>query len=122
MDFNLIKKEGYDSIAHIISKEVVFNDAQEALELTMNINYYNQDVRSFIIEEHNLPAAFFDLKTGVAGDILQKFSNYQFKLAIICDLNKYKSKSLSDFIRESNRIGRVIFVDSEDAAILKFHH
>jgi hypothetical protein len=40
--------------------------------------------------------------------MLQKFSTYDFKLAIVGDFSKYKSKSLQDFIRESNK-GRVIF-------------
>ena len=74
----------------------------------MNCHYQGSD--SLIIHERNLPAEFFDLKTGLAGDILQKFSTYQGRLAIIDDFTKYESKSLNDFIYESNKGRRINFV------------
>ncbi|WP_449401649.1 DUF4180 domain-containing protein [Chryseobacterium wanjuense] len=51
-----------------------------------------------IIHEKNITPEFFDLKTKIAGDILQKFSNYRVKLAIVGDFSKYESKSIKDFI------------------------
>ena len=51
---------------------------------------------------------FFVLSTGIAGEILQKFVNYGFKLAIYGDFTHETSASLRDFIRESNE-GRDIF-------------
>ena len=32
----------------------------------------------------NLPPAFFDLSTGVAGAVLQKLRNYRIRLALVC--------------------------------------
>jgi Domain of unknown function (DUF4180) len=75
-----------------------------------------------IIHEKSLHPDFFDLKTGNAGEILQKFSNYRMRLAIIGDFAKFKSKSLKDFIRESNRTGIINFVGSLDEALLKLGH
>jgi hypothetical protein len=72
-----------------------------------------------IIRESNLNADFFRLKTGLAGEILQKFSNYRIKLAIIGDFSKYKSKSLQDFIRESNKGNRIFFVENIEAALIR---
>jgi hypothetical protein len=72
-----------------------------------------------IIYERNLHPDFFKLTTGLAGDILQKFSNYRCKLAIIGDFSKFKSKSLQDFIRESNKGNTVFFVDDIDIALFK---
>lgn len=67
-----------------------------------------------VIHKECLLEDFFDLKTGIAGEILQKFSNYRMKLAIIGDFSACKSKSLKAFINESNR-GRIIrFVGSLD--------
>jgi hypothetical protein len=60
---------------------------------------------------------FFDLKTGFAGEILQKFSTYGLKLAIIGNFQRYKSESLKAFIFESNRGGRVQFRNNLDEAI-----
>lgn len=46
----------------------------------------------------------------LAGDILQKFSKYNIKLAIVGDFTKYKSKSLHDFIRKSNKENKIFFL------------
>jgi hypothetical protein len=72
---------------------------------------------SVVIHEKSLPPGFFDLKTGIAGEILQKFSNYRMKLAIMGDFSEIKSKSLSDFIRESNRGNRIFFIGSLEEAL-----
>ncbi len=58
----------------------------------------------------SLGEEFFDLKTGVAGEMLQKFSNYRTRFAIIGDFTNVQSRSLRDFIRESNRGQTVYFV------------
>ena len=64
-----------------------------------------------------MTADFFDLKSGIAGEILQKFSNYRIRLAIVGDFSKYTNKSLKDFIYESNKGGQINFVDSQLDAI-----
>ncbi|WP_246213132.1 DUF4180 domain-containing protein [Aminipila butyrica] len=61
-----------------------------------------------IIFHDSLDEHFFDLRTGFAGEVLQKFSNYNFKMAIVGDFSIYTSKSLQDFIYECNN-GRLIF-------------
>ncbi|MDD4645730.1 MAG: DUF4180 domain-containing protein [Bacteroidales bacterium] len=38
-----------------------------------------------IIHEKNITPEFFDLKNRMAGEILQKFSNYRIRLAIVGD-------------------------------------
>jgi len=61
---------------------------------------------------------FFDLRTGVAGEVLRKFSNYRFRLAVIGDFTAHSSKSLRDFLYESNR-GRLIFFKPDLTAALE---
>ncbi len=95
-------------IAEVVSGECLIRSAQEALDIMMEISYMGSE--KIILHEHNLAPEFFDLKTGLAGDVLQKFSNYRMTLAIVGDFNAYTSKSLRDFIFESNRAGRVRFV------------
>jgi hypothetical protein len=63
--------------------------------------------------------AFFKLSTGIAGEILQKFINYQAKLAIVGDFSGYTSKPLHDFIYESNRGRDIFFAASMDEAMEK---
>jgi len=65
---------------------------------------------------------FFNLKTALAGDILQLFVNYQIKVAIIDDFSEYQSGSLHDFIIECNRGRQVFFVSSMDEAAEYLSH
>jgi hypothetical protein len=112
MQINLLQN---NTIAHIISDDIVIANEQDAAELLMNCRWQGAD--SLILSEHNFPAEFFDLSTKLAGDILQKFSTYGGRLAIIGDFSKYESKSLADFIYESNKGRRINFVGSVDEAI-----
>lgn len=48
----------------------------------------------------------------MAGDILQKFAQYQMPLSIIGDFSIYSSKSLMHFIYESNNGKQVNFLTS----------
>ncbi|MBL7974068.1 MAG: DUF4180 domain-containing protein [Candidatus Kapabacteria bacterium] len=103
------------NIAEIQHNAVVLSTAQDAVEILANVLY--QGVDKLILHEENITPEFFDLRTGIAGEILQKFSNYQGYLAIVGDFSKYTSKSLQDFIRESNKQGRIVFVSTVDEAV-----
>lgn len=59
------------------------------------------------------------MSTRIAGEILQKFITYQFKLAIVGDFSGYTSKPLKEFIYESNKGKEIFFVSSEEDAIEK---
>ncbi|GLU48282.1 DUF4180 domain-containing protein [Nocardiopsis ansamitocini] len=64
-----------------------------------------------------LTDAFFQLRTRVAGEIVQKFANYRMGLAIVGDISRYvdSSTALRDFVGESNRGGQLCFVPDIDA-------
>ena len=104
-------------IAEVKSAGIVIGQTQDALDLMANADYLG--ARKIMIREEHLDPAFFDLKTGMAGEILQKFTNYRVQLAIIGDFSKYPGKSIRDFIFESNRYGRINFVSSREEAIKK---
>lgn len=99
-------------IAELITEGTLISNVQDALDLMGNADYHG--ARKIIIKTEHLAPAFFDLKTGLAGEILQKFSIYNVSLAIVGDFIKYQSKSLKDFIRESNKKKRILFVDTID--------
>jgi hypothetical protein len=104
-------------IAEIFSDEVEINCVQDALDVMANAD--SEGARNIILYEKNICPDFFDLKTGLAGEILQKFSNYTMKLSIIGDFNKYNSNSLNAFIIECNRGGHIFFVSDLDTALRK---
>ncbi|HCM60508.1 MAG TPA: hypothetical protein DIS74_09080 [Bacteroidales bacterium] len=69
------------------------------------------------IHADSFAAGFFDLRTGLAGEILQKLSNYRMRLAIVGDFTRLKSRSWRYFIRESNRGKTVCFMPTVQGAI-----
>lgn len=58
-----------------------------------------------VIPAARLPETFFQLRTGIAGAILQKFVNYRLRLAIVGDISAHTdaSTALRDLVIESNR-------------------
>jgi hypothetical protein len=103
------------TIAEIQSEIILIREVQDALDLMADCGY--KGAYRIILYETNILPYFFDLRTGLAGEILQKFSNYRVKLAIIGDFSEYPGRSLKDFIYESNNKGQVNFVNSLDEAI-----
>jgi len=111
-----ILNSGKRCVAQLISEQVEIKDQQDALDIMMESRYLGAD--GLIVGAENLHPDFFDLKTGVAGEILQKFSTYNAYLAIVGDFSKYSGKSLKDFIFESNKVGRINFVATPEEALL----
>jgi hypothetical protein len=72
---------GKTPIAEIISDQLVITDVDSAVDLLGNV--YHQGFDHLIVHEKNIVPAFFDLKTRLAGEVLQKFSNYRVRLAIV---------------------------------------
>lgn len=103
--------------AEVVADAVVITNAEDGLNLLGNLYYQGFD--NIVVYEQNLTPAFFDLKTGIAGEILQKFSNYRVRLAIVGDFAAYQSKSIRDFIFESNKAAHINFVASLDEALTK---
>ena len=60
--------------------------------------------------------SFFALRSGLAGEIMQKFVNYRVRLAIVGDIsaNVAASTALRDLVTESNRGRHVWFVTDLD--------
>jgi hypothetical protein len=109
MKLNLIEKGGI-KIAELQSDEIGIKTGQDVLDLMGKC--YPLKADKLAIYEKNLAPEFFDLKTGVAGEILQKFAVYKFPVLIIGDFSKYTSKPLQDFIYESNKGDLINFVKS----------
>lgn len=105
-------------IVYIESEDVLITDAQSALDLIATVVYENECTR-IILDKKAINEEFFRLKSGVAGEVLQKFINFHAKLAIIGDFSNYTSKSLHDFIRECNRGNDIFFVENLDKAVEK---
>ncbi|MEI3893268.1 MULTISPECIES: DUF4180 domain-containing protein [Bacillus] len=106
------------NIGIIRNDKVLISDVQSALDLMATVQY-EVDAKYIIINKSLISESFFDLKTRLAGDILQKFINYRVKIAIIGDFSIYTSKSLKDFIYECNKGNDIFYLATEQQAIEK---
>lgn len=103
-------------IAVIKSNEIIIKDVQSAIDFIMTVKY-ETGCNKIALNKDAIVENFFILSKGLAGEILQKFVNYQTKFAIYGDYSKYTSKPLKDFIYESNNGKDIFFAKNEDEAI-----
>ena len=107
---------GNKKIVEIVSDKIIIQDEQDALDLMVNVEY-KHGTKSIIVKDTNITPDFFNLKSGIAGTILQKFSNYRCQLAIIGDFSRIESKAFRDFMYESNKTKQVLFLSDRHAAL-----
>lgn len=66
-----------------------------------------------LIDEDKLPEGFWDLKTKIAGNLLQKCITYNVKINILYTKSNYTSNSLADFIYEVNKQDNIKFITKD---------
>ena len=109
-------KDPNGAIALVSGGEAVISDPQSALDLAMTAKY-DGGAAKLALDKSLIAEEFFSLSTGLAGEILQKLTNYRVKLAIYGDFSHYTSKPLRDFIYESNQGTGVFFVPTREEAV-----
>ena len=103
------------TVLEIKSDGVLINDVQDLLDIMANSR-----ARKFIFRKENIHEDFFELRTGLAGEILQKASNYGVSIGIVGDFEDLGSKSLKDFIYESNTNRQVVFMKTAEEILNVF--
>jgi hypothetical protein len=75
--------------------------------------HYTHDAEWVALRAEGLGDEFFELRTGLAGAITQKFVNYRMGLVVVGDISDRlaASKPLRDWVRESNQGRSLWFVD-----------
>ena len=84
-------------------------EVQDALDL-IGAAFSGSDVVA--LPASRLSDDFFELRTGLAGEVMQKFVNYQIRLAIVGDISERlaASASLRALVLESNQGRHIWFV------------
>lgn len=106
---------GQAKVAEIQAEGLVLTSVEDGLSLLGDLYYQGFD--KIILHEENIVPEFFDLKTKLAGGVLQKFVQYRMPLAVVGDFSKCTSKSLRDFIYECNQGRQVNFVTELSSAL-----
>ena len=105
-----------NQIAIVREPGVLITDGPSAMELLAAARY-ETGCSAVVLRKEQLAEGFFRLSTGLAGEVLQKFVNYQMRLGIVGDFSQYASKPLRDFIRESNEGRQICFQPTEAEAL-----
>jgi Domain of unknown function (DUF4180) len=71
----------------------------------------------FVLDENDLGPDFFDLRTGLAGELFQKFTNYKIRVAIILANPHAYGERLGELAFEHRSHNMIRFVRSQDEAI-----
>lgn len=115
MNIEKVTKNGI-SCAVVRSDSTVITDTQSALDLLIDIRY-GALTDNIVIDKNLIDRNFFILSSGLAGEILQKITDYGGRIAIYGDFSGYTSKPLRDFMYESNKGNTVFFAGSEAEAV-----
>ena len=99
---------------------VVFAEAGPPLKDENDVSLFiapafEHDAGMIALPVNRLDAAFFQLRSGIAGAVLQKFINYRLRVALRDDdITSWlgQSNALQDFVREANRSEQVWFLPS----------
>ena len=83
---------------------------REALDLIGEAR--SSGAKLVLVPVERLTEDFFQLKTGLAGQIIQKFVTYRVRLVILGDISQHvaQSRALHDFVYEANRGNQVWFM------------
>ncbi|WP_028062223.1 DUF4180 domain-containing protein [Solirubrobacter soli] len=105
---------GDHRIARVPADGPLLRTGGDAIELM----YADERADWIALPVARLDPAFFDLRSGVAGELAQKFVNYGRRLAIVGDISEWvaESTALRDFVRECNR-GRSLWFVADDAEL-----
>lgn len=73
--------------------------------------------KGLILAETDLAPEFFDLRTGLAGELFQKFINYKVRVAIVLPDPEAYGERFGELAYEHRSHGMIRFVGSKDEAI-----
>jgi len=82
-------------------------------------------VDTVLIYSDNLPPEFFELKSGLAGRIMLKFSNYRIRVAAVIPNDQISQGHFEEMVSETNRGNQFRVFPTREAAmdwIVKINH
>ncbi|MDT3427726.1 hypothetical protein J2Z22_003302 [Paenibacillus forsythiae] len=115
----IVDRRNDSKVAVISSDNLIIDSVNDALDLMVTARYHGCD--KMLLRKESITEDFFELRTGLAGEILQKYINYNMIFAIVGDFGGYHSKSLNDFIYECNQGTKVQFKRTEAEALDALH-
>jgi hypothetical protein len=101
-------------VLHLPETGAPLGTAQDALDVIGEA--WGTQAELVAVPATRLDPAFFDLRSGLAGEFTQKLVNYHLRLVVLGDISTQvaASDALRDYVRESNRGPHVWFLASPE--------
>ena len=113
MNYRVIEKNGRRYI-ECASQETPIRTERHALDLIAAC--FENDTNLVMIHAPALAEDFFNLRTGLAGSVLEKFTNYRIKVAVVQpDQQKVKGK-FREILAEANKVNSFKVFSCKDEA------
>lgn len=113
MNYRVVTKNGFKYIDCRNNGNLLQNE-RDALDWVAICGEHQ--VSRLMLHAGNLTRDFYDLRTGVAGDILLKFTNYRIKVAAVLAPELVGEGRFREMVRETNRGNDFrVFYRHEDA-------
>jgi hypothetical protein len=100
MNVRIIETDGIVYIEGISDKILIENE-RDAVDIVGLCGEH--DTHRLMLHADNLTDQFFDLKTRLAGDVLQKFANYGIKTTLVLPPDFIQQKRFGEMSVEANR-------------------
>ena len=78
---------------------------------------FEHGTRALLLDHGALPPAFFDLSSGVAGDLMQRLANYGLRMAAVVPEPRVHAESFQDFAREASAFSQFRFFRTRAEAV-----
>jgi hypothetical protein len=115
MELSVIEVGGMSAVEGQAEQPFMAGAGDAALLIEACMSY---GVQAALLSAANLPAQFFDLSSGQAGEILQKLRNYRIRLAVICPPGSVTlSRRFEELMREERRDPYFGLFDTREAAL-----
>jgi PadR family transcriptional regulator, regulatory protein AphA len=103
MDYQLVEVNGQSYVECLADGGVVASE-RDALDLVAACG--ESGTARLMLHAGNLPAEFYDLKTGLAGNVLLKLGNYRLQVAAVLTPELVGNGRFYEMVLETNRRSR----------------
>lgn len=100
MDIRVIEKDGRRYVECTADK-VIINTEKDALDIIAVC--FEKNISLLVIHSEILSEDFYNLRTGLAGAVLQKFANYHIKAALVMPSQEKIIGRFGEMVNEVNK-------------------
>ncbi len=113
MTYNIME-ENNKKYLKFNNKERILSNEKDGLEVINGC--FETNIKNIMLYDDVISSDFYDLKTGLAGFVLQKFTNYNIKAALVLKDEGKLTGRFKEMADESNK-GNIfrVFLNEEDA-------